>query len=226
MSTKLDLCMDLRREAGISGSGPTTTISQVGEMGRVVEWIDTAHESIQNLFASWRFLQTEFTFSTVASTANYTKIVVGLTELGSWKTDTFRCYLTSLGVSDEQEVYYVPWDQFRYEYGRGTQSTMTGRPSIVTIKPDLSLTFWPIPSAVYTVDGEYFKRAQVMGADISEPLIPQQFQAIIVWRALMYYGAYAGADEKYAHGQNEYKALLTKLVKNQLPRISYGAPLA
>ena len=226
MSTRLQLAVDLRREAGISGSGPATTLAQTGEYQRVVEWIDTAYESVQNLHATWNFLRTEFSFPTIATTANYTKTAVGLTELGSWNTESFRCYLTATGVSDEQELDYVPWDEFRFAYGRGTQSTQTERPSVVTIKPDLSLTFWPIPNAIFTVTGEYFKRAQVMTADEDEPIIPQQFHSIIVWKALMLYGAYTGADEKYSHGQNEYRAVLNKLVKNQLPRITYGAPLA
>lgn len=210
----------------MSGSGPSTVLAQTGEMQRVVEWIKTAYESVQNLHASWNFLKTEFSFPTIASTANYTKAAAGLTELGSWKTDSFRCYLTATGVSDEQELDYIPWDEFRFVYQRGTSSTLTGRPSIFTVKPDLSVTFWPIPSAVYTVTGEYFKRAQVMSANADEPIIPLQFQAVIVWKALMLYGAYSAADEKYAHGQNEYRAVLAKLRRNQLDRVQYGAPLA
>lgn len=225
MSTFLELCQDLRREAGISGSGPTAVTGQTGEMLRVVEWTALAYESVQNLRPNWGFLQTEFTFQTIVSTANYTKAAVTLPELGSWKTDSFRCYLTATGVADEMELEYVPWDVFRFAYNRGTQSTMTGRPIVVTVKPDLSLTLWPIPSAVYTVDGEYFMRAQEMAADGDEPLIPQQFQSVILWRALMYYGAYAGADEKYTQGQNEYRNVLARLMRNQLPRLSYGAPL-
>lgn len=226
MSTKLELAKDLRREAGISGTGPTTTANQTGEMQRVVEWIDSAYEAVQNLHSTWDFLKTEFSFQTISGTANYSKTGVSLTELGSWKTDSLRCYLTATGVSDEQELDYVPWDEFRYHYGRGTQSTLTGRPSVFTVKPDSSLHFWPIPSAIYTITGEYFKRAQTMSADADEPIIPQQFHSIIVWKGLMYYGAYTGADEKYTHGQNEYRMVLGKLVKNQLPRITYGAPLA
>jgi hypothetical protein len=227
MSTRLELCVDLRRESGIAGVGPTATIGQVGEYARVVEWIDAAYEAVQSLHGGrWKFLRTEFSFPTIAATANYTKAAAGLTELGTWKDDTLRCYLTATGVADKQEIEYVPWDEFRYVCGRGSSSTLTGRPRIFSIKPDNSVTFWPMPDAVYTVTGEYFKRPQVMSANDDEPLIPQEFQPIIVWKALMYYGAYTGADEKYSHGQNEYKAVLHKLVRHQLERVSYGAPLA
>ncbi len=227
MSTRLELTVDLRREAGASGTGPSSTISQTGESARLVEWIDTAYEAVQSLHGGrWHFLRTEFSFNTIANTGNYTKAAAGLTELGSWKEDTLRCYLAATGVSDEQELEYVAWDEFRFVYGRGTSSTQTGRPSLFTIKPNNSLTFWPIPSAIYTVTGEYFKRPQAMSADADEPLIPQQFQPVIVWKALMLYGAYTAADEKYSHGQNEYRAVLHQLVRHQLDRVRYGSPLA
>lgn len=226
MSTFLQLCVDLRREGGMTGSGPTATTSQVGEYLRIVEWIASAYEKIQNLHPNWDFLRNDFSFATVASTGNYTKSAASVSELGTWKTDTFRCYLTATGVSDQQDIDYVPWADFRESYSLGSLSTQEGRPILFTVKPDQSVTFWPIPNAIYTVTGEYFKRAQTLAADASEPLIPLAFQDVIVYRALMFYGAYAGADEKYAHGEREYKQVLARLELNQLPEMEMAGPLA
>lgn len=209
----------------MTGTGPTATTSQVGEYGRIVEWIDAAYQKIQNLHPNWDFLRNDFSFSTVASTGNYTKSAASVSELGTWKTDTFRCYLTATGVSDQQDLDYVPWADFRESYSRGSLSTQEGRPILFTVKPDQSVTFWPIPNAIYTVTGEYFKRAQTLAADASEPLIPLAFQDVIVWRALMFYGAYVGADEKYAHGEREYKQVLARLELNQLPEMEMAGPL-
>jgi hypothetical protein len=227
MSTFLELAQELAIEAGMSGAGtsPTTVTGQVGEMSRAVRWVLRAYKAVQNLHPDWKFLQTEFSFPTIAATANYTKAAASLTELGSWKDDSFRCYLTATGVSDQQDLDFVPWQDFRQTYALGSLSTQSGRPQVVTIKPDLSVTFWPIPDAVYTVTGEYYKRAQTMAADADEPIIPSEHQPIIVWRALMYYGAFAAADEKYAHGQNEYKASLSALRANQLPDMALGETL-
>lgn len=205
---------------------PASVLSQTGEMRKVVDWTAKAYESVQNTHLQWNFLRDDFSFSTIASTANYTKAAVTLTELGAWKDDSFRCYLTATGVSDEQELEFVPWDDFRFIYLRGTSGTQTGRPVRFSILPDMSVTFHPIPDAVYTVTGEYFKRAQVMSANADEPIIPREYQQIIVWRALMFYGAERAAPEKYSHGNTEYRRLLRTLERNQLPKISYGAPLA
>jgi hypothetical protein len=229
MSTFLELCVDARREGAGVGSGPTATAGQVGEYGRIVEWVLSAYEYIQGMHGGrWKFLQTEFSFPTVAGTGNYTKATTSpaLPELGIWKEDTFRCYLTATGVSDQQELEYIPWDEFRYVYARGSSSTLQGRPSLFTVKPDNSVTFWPIPSAIYTVTGEYFKRPQTMSADGDEPLIPREFQMAIVWKAVMSMAADEEASGKYASAQSEFKSVMHKLTRHQLNRVSYGAPLA
>jgi hypothetical protein len=48
---------------------------------------------------------------------------------------------------------------------------------------------------------------------------------VIVWKALMFYGAFEGAPEAYAHGEKEYRDAVAKLKLNQLPRTVYGSPL-
>ena len=222
MSTFLELCADLRREAGISGTGPSSVVGQTGEMLRVVEWVLSAYRSIQNLHPNWLFLQNDFSFQTVAGTGNYTKTATGTPELGAWKAQTFSCYLTAAGVNAEQFLCYVPWDDFSDAYMMGSTSVQQGLPVYFTIKPDQSVQLWPIPNDAYTVRGEYFKRAQSMAANSDEPLIPLAFQEAIVWRALMLYGAYAAADEKYSHGQNEYQSVLSRLELNQLPEFQLG----
>lgn len=225
MSTFLEICQDLRREAGISGTGPSSVTSQTGEMQRVVEWVLMAYRTVQNLHPCWQFLQADFSFSTIANVSTYTRASIPLDELGSWKTDTLMIYLTSDGINGQMDLDYLPWDDFAPTYQRGSTSTQTGKPTLFTVKPDQSLLFWPIPDAVYTIDGEYFKRAQTMTAGTDEPLIPSQFHDVILWRALMYYGAFAAADEKYTHGQNEYGQVLAALEANQLPAFQLGDAL-
>ena len=228
MSTFLELSQRLRLEAGISGTGPTTVVSQAGEYEKVVKWVATANEDIQNLHTNWKFLQTSFDFDTIATTQNYTLAAVSLTDLATWKIDTPDSLTIYSSVADESYLTYMPWDDFRALYLFGSARSDTDRPTIVTIKPDNSLSFYPIPNAAFTVTGEYFKRAQVLDTtdDDEEPSFPSQYHMAVVWRALVHYGAFAAADEKYAHGQNEYKRLLRGLEGNQLPKITWGEPLA
>jgi len=224
--TYLEMCQRLRLEAGIAGSGPTSVVSQTGELGRIVDWVATANDDIQNINSTWRFLQTSFDFSTVDGTQNYAPADVSIDDLGSWKfgrDDDFTIYSAE---ADEQYLIYVPWNNFKGTYLFGTSRSQTGKPTIITVKPDNSTSFYAIPDDAYTVTGEYYKKAQTLAADDDESLIPSQFHMIVVWRALMLYGAYSGASDAYSHGENEYKSLLRKLNKSELPRMTWGAPLA
>lgn len=219
----LELCQRLRQEAGLSGTGPASVLSQTGEMKRVVDWVSSAYEDIQNLHSNWKFLRTDFSFSTIASTQDYLPTAVSLTDFGSWIKEDIRIYSSA---EDEDQLDYYPWDVFRKAFFYGSNRTQTGRPTVVTVKPNSALALWQLPDAVYTVNGEYYKTAQTMSTNASTPLIPTRFQMILVWKGLMHYGAYAGADEKYAHGSTEYKKLLAALEYDQLEDFTYGEPLA
>jgi hypothetical protein len=223
--TFLELCQRLRREAGQAGSGPATVVSQTYELLRTVEWVKSAYEDIQNLHAEWNFLRADLTFQTVASDNTYPIAQISATEYGEWIPDSFRSYNTSSGVAGEQFMEWMDWPDFRDKYVIGTNRTQEGNPRYIAQKPDTSLIVFPTPDAAYTINGEYFKKAQVMSADSDEPLIPTKFHMIIVWRALMYYAGFTSAPDLYEIGQREYKNLLFKLESSQLPRIRLATPL-
>jgi hypothetical protein len=223
----LQLCQRLRQEAAISGAGmPATVASQTGEMRKIVDWIETAYEDIQNLHTQWDFLRSELSFSTVVGQNNYTKDGIGAPEHGEWVIESFRSYLTAAGVGGEQFMRWTNWGDFRDLYQLGSYRTNTGFPVVLAQKPDTSLIVWPIPDALYTINGEYFKRAQTMSVDTDVPLIPQKYHMIIVWRALMYYGAQENAAELFQVGQKEYSRLLSQLEASQLPEFGLGSALA
>lgn len=226
MSTFLALAQRLRQEAGISGTGPATVVSQTGEMGRVVDWISTAYEEIQDKNATLEFLRNDFSFQTIVSTSAYLPSAIDLAEHASWKSNSFRAYLTSTGSSDEQDICFVPWEQFRDAYQFGSSRTKPGKPTIFSIRPNKAVELWPVPNAIFTIVGEYYKRPQVMTANADEPLFPRQFHLAIVWKALMYYATYENAPELYSTGERNYNNLMRKLEGNQLPSIKLAGALA
>jgi hypothetical protein len=102
MTTKLALCALLCTEAGISTPPPAVT-GQTGELARVVGWIDTAYEQIQNAHDNWDFLRQDFSFPTIIGENTYTpaSVTPALTDMREWIVGTFRSYLTSVGIDDE-----------------------------------------------------------------------------------------------------------------------------
>jgi hypothetical protein len=229
--TKLELCQELIAECGISGT-MTTTIAQEGELSDVVRWVDKAYEAIQNLHSNWEFLRFDFTFSTSPSIQTYTPSAANATDHAKWrveKDDSFRLYTGS--GSNEIYLDFVPWDDFRQEYLFSGTRTVTGRPVKFTIKPDESLMFWPIPDAIYTVTGEYWKKAQKMSTggvsvDAAVPIFPDRFHRAIVFKAMEYFGTSESSPEHFGTGQSGYKAMIATLRQDQLPVTESAPPLA
>lgn len=127
---KLALCQRLATEAEVSGASsgtlPSATTGQTGEMLQVVRDIENAYEELQNLRPNWLFMREDFSFNTVSGTAAYTPTAAGLTDFRAWRTDTLRAYLTATGVADEQWLEFVPWDRFRDSYMLADQRTTPG----------------------------------------------------------------------------------------------------
>lgn len=196
---------------------------------RLVNWILKGYEDVQQEHETWLFRRDDFSFETISGTQTYTPLAAGIDDFGAWYFDPDHSNLSGIRIyssaSDEQDLIFFPWDEFRANYKYGSFRTQSSRPTIFSIKPNMSMELWATPDAVYTVNGEYIKTTQTMTANADEPLF-SDYHMVIVWKALMYYGAYEGAPEVYAHGEKEYRKMLAKLEINQLPKITYGAPLA
>ena len=226
----LQLVQRLHSETGRQGIAPVTVLGQTGMNQRFVNWILTAYEDIQGLHESWLFRVTDFSFPTISTVQNYTPAGVSLSGLASWKFNSDYNCLSGIrlysSIPDETDLQYLLWDDYKENYKFGSTRLTSGRPTVFSIKPDMSMDLWPIPDAVYTVNGEYVKQvtAQTLTNNTDIPVIPDQ-QLIIVWKALMYYGAFEGAPEVYAHGETQFNNALNKLEYNQLPKITYGPSL-
>lgn len=223
----LELCQDMAREAGISGAIVSVT-NQTGEALRVVNWINKAYRYIQNKHSDWKFLRTDVTFDTNTSSAIYTAAAAGVTGLGEWNFvgDDWRAYNKALGVADEMELSYMPYDDFRQAYGQGQNRTSVGRPQIITEMPDQSLKFWPIPDATYTIIGEQFKAPLSLVAASDVPIFAPKFHDAIVQRALMFYGAFEGDAGVFGAAQTEFSRILSQMESVYMPEWESARPMA
>lgn len=228
---RLQLCQRLAQEADISGatSGPASTENQTGEYANVVNWIDQAYTDLQNRHRNWNFLRDDFSFGTVAAQPTYTSTDVALTSFRSWKHDTLKIYRTSAGQSTEQDLVYSPWDVFRYTRQFGGSASQSGQPTEFSIRPDKSLIFWPIPDAIYTVTGEYFRGNYDLSTgatpDTNTPAFPDDFHLILVWMGLMSYGEFEGDSTFYNRGLRNFAERYSALKADQLPPIGTAGPL-
>lgn len=195
-------------------------------MERIVAWVNMAWIDVQTEHPNWRWMRASATVATTASDNSYAPSEFSTTNFGHWIPNTFRCYTTSVGQSDEQHLIYMPYDQWRNIYDFGANATQTGRPAHFSVGPDQSVKLGPAPNSTgYTIKADYQKEPSDMSGDSDTPDMPDEFHVMLVWKALMYYAAFESAPEVYQSAEREYKRHMSKLRLNQLPGMSLPGPL-
>lgn len=222
--TFLQLAARLRQECAGSGTGPTSVVGQTGELKRICDWIATADEDVQRLHNEWKFMVGSFTLDTVAADGSYlaADCIAPVTDLRDWRRETLKIYQTS--VADETPLQWIDYQVWYEAYGTGTPSS--ARPAFFAIGNDMSIKLGPVPNAVYRVSGEYQKAVTTLAADADTPLYLSEYHMLAVYRGMMKYGRYTGAQEVYQDGENEYKRMLRQMERTQLPRLRLAGALA
>jgi len=232
--TFLELAKFLRQECEIPGTGPSTVTGQTGQLKRIVDWTAVAWKDIQNLHTNWRWMRRAFTFNTVADDDSYPYTAVTdvdaaavISRFGHWWAhdceDPYLAYLQSGGVGGQYPLIYLPWNDFKWLYRRGTQTAST--PAYVSVDHQNNLCLGPKPNGVYVVTGDYQRSAQTLTVDADLPEMPTQYQELIGYFGMQKYGANSVAAEVFTRAQLEAARLLSALRDDQLPRMRLGEPL-
>lgn len=224
--TYLQLCQRLRQEVEASGTGPTTVLNQTGEYKRLVDWIAEADEEIQREYDEWKFMVNTYQINTVVGLASYypSDCVTPITDLRKWKERRPKCYLLSAGVTDEQEMTYIDYEDWYRKYGTGPQSN--SRPIHWTYGNYGELLIGPQPGDVYRISGEYQRVITTLATDDQTPIYPAEFHMLPVYLAMMRYGRYTAAPEVYSDGERLYNKMKSQMIRTQMPRLNRLLPLA
>lgn len=225
--TFLELVQMVHRECGVAGSTVATVVNQTGESGRLVEWVRQSWHELQLHREQWWWMRKEFSLDTVSGTGTYaaSDCTPAVTDLGEWKTDSFRIYKQSTGLADEGTLSFKEYGLWRNLYALNVQTNQ--RPVFVTVKPDMSIALGPAPDDIYVVTGEYFSAPADMTLDTDTPTgLPSQYHMAIAHLAATKYAGFESAAEVYAYGKDRYEFYLQRLELNQLDPVLAGAPLA
>lgn len=225
----LQLVKRTRQECGIAGDGPITTANQTREMKRLVDWVSQAWVDIQNDRSDWDFMWTQASFNTVDGQQVYaagTGLDINIANMKKWRDGSFSTYLAAQGPAGEIDLGgMVPYSRFSGYYMFGAQRLTRGRPVSIAVTPDRKLALGPIPDDVYTVEGEYYRRAQVLALDADVPLMDEDYHMLIVYRAMKKYGMFEVANEQILAAQEEYERLYNRLLNEYTPMIEMGDSL-
>ncbi len=231
MENFLALAQRVRQDSGVSGTGPTTVLSQVGELKRIVDWTADAWVFIQQLHQDWKFLRLAASWDSVDGQATYTPAECGIaagtfSKWVPWQEMTFRTYLTATGTNGEIHLNYIPYPVWLNTWQYNANRNVKSQPVEYTILPDKSIGFGPKPPAGYTFTAHYYRSPILLAADADIPALPDNHSSyLIVARALMSYGAIESAPEVYALGKGTYDSLIRALERDQLPMPYFGGGL-
>lgn len=229
----LELVNRGRTEGGVSGPA---LVSLGGTLSRQAEdmknRINEGWMELQRRHAQWDFMRKAFSFDTTIAQQTYTPtgtppVGAGLADFKNWKRDTFRIWTTSIGPADEQILGFLDYPTFRNLYQYASMRTTYQRPAVYTIAPNKDILLGAAPNAVFTVSGEYFKKPEPMVAETDEPgLLPDDYHMLIVWFALMNHGEFEAAPEVIRRAERNKARMVAELEADQLPGVTFGAPLA
>ncbi len=238
----LALAQKLANESGTIQDGLlTTVVGQTGRKGRICRYINDAWVAVQVAHQDWRWMQSEFLLTSVASQARYAATDAAIVDtLTSAAIDRFRSwvynprpeedsditlYANSIGVNDEGALLFRDWDWFYKSMLRGTQDE--GRPTHFSISPQNSLVFSRTPDSTdYRVKGRYLRSAQNLVADIDIPEMPVDYHDVLVDIGMLMLETFDENPSKITMKLLQRSARFVALEINQLPQVALPDALA
>jgi hypothetical protein len=184
-------------------------------------------------YASGSGTTTGVAFQTVAGQASYPlgtglgTVGVPVDSFGKWDRETFRNYTTTVGFRNEMFLDEVSFDEWRDGYMLGAMRSVETRPVVFAVGPDQSVCLGPPPNGLYTITADYFVAPSLMVEDPDIPVgLPTRFHMLIVYFAMLKYGAYEAAEEVSQRGASESARMYARLQAVRAPRMVFGGTLA
>lgn len=205
----LQLCQRLRQESGGSGQGPQSVVNQIGENKLYTDWVNQAWTEIQNVRDDW-FFQWANGQVNVAEGANIVTLPADLRKLSTL-------------LIDGERIGLVDWPVFSRHF---LNNSNLGKPSVVSIAPNGQLYLNTTADQAYTLSFEYFTRPQILATNDDIPTLPSEYHMLIVYKAMMFYGAYEGAGDVLALGRMQYHNMMSDVEYHKLPTITAPGALA
>ena len=229
MSTFLEICQDTASEAGFidNTTDLVSVVNQSSMLGKTVRWVREAWTDIQREKSHWKFQHGTFNVTLSNGVQIYDATTLNVTRLNRWVTNKkVWIHDKSIGLGDETELKFLPYDEFRARFNYGTSASDTGRPTFYTVEPDNELAFYPTPNAEYGVRGTYYKSAQILTANTDVPDMPEDYHSLIKWCALEKYAGYDEANSQIQYWLSQKKMVKSDLVRDQLQEIKLGGALS
>lgn len=208
----LEICKRVRQETGVSGDGPSNVSGQVGMYAKIIDWVQTAHQDIQNRQQQWRFDWATISTPLTQGVETYLPSDVWSIDEKSWDFNSMYVYRTADGTASRTWLDRVDYNTYR----QTRIPTVQGRPIYVTWTPDRKLAFYPVPFGDLMFVADYYRKPQVMSANTDIPRIPSEYHMVIVWKAVMYWASSEENPALFQTAAMNYNSLMSKMETTEI----------
>jgi len=208
--TFLDMVRRVHQEAGLSGAGAASVKSQVGMDKKIVDWTKTAYQEIINL-KPWDFTWTSTVLAIPAGAQVINLPDYGVTDMG----------IVSRLTVNGTVLAYDDWKMLDALYANAP----AGAVEKYAILPNGNIKLYPTPSALTNISLEYHRGLHRLVENLDEPLIPEQFRMVVVYRALAAYAANDEAVALFQDAMRNYDSWMARLdlAQREQPQKTYVA---
>ena len=197
---------------------PSSISGAVGLGSDFANWVGDAWRDLQESDTDWWFRQKlDQTLAITAGTDAYA-MPSGLETLNY---RTISVY--TVAGEDEYRINFVRYEDWRMN--KDTLNSGTGRPALITERPDGVIQLWPEPDQDYTLrfDGVWEVDAMVDDADTpgsnvtGGTTLPDTYHWILVWDAVRRYAQAHSDTDKLVVAEGNFLAQRNRLVERQTP---------
>jgi hypothetical protein len=212
----LTLCRDLVAELGVAGgTGPASTVGQVGELNNIIRWVAEADLYVHNLWLDWTFLWTKATGQLLAPEEDM------ITSLTNLETEVEDGLILHSGTAQAYRPQWLSWPEFRKRFETAPRRK-SSRPAAWTVRPDKVIVLSEAVSAETPWSLEYHRSPIRLANNGDLSAIPVRFERIIIARAAIMYGVREDAPEIVTGFAAEYADTLEKMEAFYCPGFRSG----
>ena len=223
----LELVKALAAEASTVSPSEITTVTDYASdpvpnehVADLIRWIRQSDREIQVERDDWLFRLKEGKIDMFPGDGDY--------DVTNFISDYWRVSPYSQGHryirvgTDYMPVEYVTYPQWRGDFDRRRLKASQGRPTHFTVAPDNTLKVYPIPSTESELFFDYVRKPCLMTiTDECEPVVPQAFRMLIVYRALMKHAMHDESQFQAQRAQVEYNRMMMSMRNDQLPETRF-----
>lgn len=121
-------------------------------------------------------------------------------------------------------ITYIPWNSYPdrtsldLDYNEEVQKAQ--RPKHFTVAPDGQVWIYPVPDKDYVLRFFGIRRIQKLCQDCDEPFLPEEYQDMIVWRAIRDYATYMQDAAMIEKARMRYMPLKKALDDEYMPHMT------